>query len=64
MRRLTVLVLIAAMAVGLSACGRKGKPIAPEGSAYPHHYPDISFPPAPQGGNAPDAQSGTETQVR
>lgn len=59
MRRLTTLIVIAAVAVGLSACGRKGKPIPPEGATYPRTYPDITFPSAPD-----KAQDGTESQYR
>lgn len=44
MRRLTTVVLVAAMAFSLTACGRKGRPIPPEGSSYPHTYPNIQFP--------------------
>lgn len=61
MRRLTTLVIIAAMAVGLSACGRKGKPIAPEGTTYPRHYPDIQFPQQP---DQNQGRGGTESQYR
>lgn len=43
-RKLTILMLVAAMAVPLAGCGRKGKPIPPEGSTYPRAYPDITFP--------------------
>lgn len=60
MRKLTTLVVIAAVGLGLSACGRKGKPIPPEGSTYPRHYPDIQFPP---GAPSPE-QTGTENQTR
>lgn len=59
MRRLTTLILIAAVAVSLSACGRKGKPIPPEGSTYPRQYPDIQFPQQPE-----QERSGSETQVQ
>ena len=59
MRRLTTLVVIAVVALGLSACGRKGKPIPPEGSTYPRQYPNIEFPPQPDQGRA-----GTESQVQ
>lgn len=58
MRKVTTLVLIAAVALGLAACGRKGKPIPPEGSTYPRRYPDIQFPPAPPSAE----QTGTESQ--
>ncbi|MGE5515607.1 MAG: LPS translocon maturation chaperone LptM [Bacteroidota bacterium] len=59
MRRLTTLILVAAMAVSLSACGRKGKPIPPEGSTYPRTYPDVEFPQQPN-----DGRSGSETQTQ
>lgn len=59
MRRLMTLVVIAAMAASLSACGRKGKPIPPEGSTYPRQYPDIQFPQQPQA-----ERSGSETQAQ
>ncbi len=47
-------VILAALAVlPLAACGRRGKPVPPEGSVYPRHYPKIEFPdekraPAPE----------------
>lgn len=63
MRRLTTLIVIAAVAVSLSACGRKGKPIPPEGSSYPRQYPDIVFPPNQQQQQQQD-QGGTESQYR
>lgn len=44
MRRMTLLVMVAALAVGLTGCGRKSRPIPPEGSLYPRTYPDITFP--------------------
>lgn len=59
MRRLTTLAVIAVLALSLSACGRKGKLIPPEGSTYPRSYPDVSFPPNPD-----DRAGGTENQVR
>lgn len=43
-RTLITLILVAAMAVPLAACGRRGKPVVPEGSTYPRTYPDITFP--------------------
>ena len=60
-----------ALAVGLSACGRKGRLIAPENSSYPRPYPPVSFPeprPAP-GGDAdapflPNAAPAPETTPR
>lgn len=44
MRRLTIVILAAAMACGLSACGRKGRPLMPEDSVYPRFYPDVAYP--------------------
>jgi hypothetical protein len=44
MRRLLVLGLALALAVSLSACGRKSSPKPPEGSEYPHVYPYTPFP--------------------
>lgn len=43
MRQIITITLMIAMAAGLSACGRKGRPIAPEGATV-RHYPDIDFP--------------------
>ena len=62
MRRLTTLIVIAVVAVSLSACGRKGKPIPPEGATYPRQYPDIVFPPNQQ--QEQQNQGGTESQYR
>ena len=47
MRKLTMMVLVAAIAVSVSACGRKGRPVPPEGSTYPRTYPNVTFPDAP-----------------
>jgi predicted small lipoprotein YifL len=46
MRRLTTVVLVAVLAVSLTACGRKGRPIPPDGTTV-RTYPDIQFPKAP-----------------
>ena len=43
-RKFTILMLVAAIAVPLAGCGRKGKPLPPEGSVYPRTYPEITFP--------------------
>ncbi|MBC7905566.1 MAG: hypothetical protein H7Y60_02310 [Rhodospirillaceae bacterium] len=43
MRRVAAVVLMAVVAVSLTACGRKGRPIAPEGSIE-RTYPNIQFP--------------------
>lgn len=75
MRRLTTLVVIAAVGLSLSACGRKGKPIPPEGSVYPRTYPNIEYPPGPAGQEpqpqsqppqqpAPQGRSGQENFYR
>lgn len=50
-RRAVILAVLAALP--LAACGRRGKPIPPEGAVYPRHYPKIEFPdeqqaPAPE----------------
>jgi predicted small lipoprotein YifL len=47
-RKITIMILVAAMAAPLAGCGRKGKPLPPEGSAYPRNYPEITFPEANQ----------------
>ncbi len=39
MRIVLILTLVAALALSVSACGRKGKPEAPPGSDYPRTYP-------------------------
>lgn len=38
------ILLLAALTAPLAACGRKGRPIPPEGATYPRKYPDITFP--------------------
>jgi predicted small lipoprotein YifL len=43
MRVLTIFVMMAVVVTSLSACGRKGRPIPPEG-AVTRQYPDIQFP--------------------
>lgn len=42
MNRLTLLLLILAIALPLMACGKKGPPDTPPGekSTYPRHYPN------------------------
>ncbi len=50
MRKLTMVVLVAALAVSVSACGRKGRPIPPEGATYPQTYPKVTFPEEPAEG--------------
>lgn len=54
-RRILILALTAA---ALAACGRKSRPIAPEGATYPRQYPDITFP---DGDDAGKAKPRTET---
>lgn len=39
MRIVLILALAAALAMPVSACGRKGKPEAPPGSDFPRTYP-------------------------
>lgn len=38
------ILLLAALTAPLAACGRKGRPIPPDGATYPRKYPDITFP--------------------
>ncbi|MGE5546697.1 MAG: LPS translocon maturation chaperone LptM [Solirubrobacterales bacterium] len=55
-RTLTLLALVLSLSLSLAACGRKGKPIPPEGSIYPRHYPNVTFP---EGGQPmPDVEPG------
>jgi len=44
MRRFAVVMLALAVASPLAACGRKGKPVPPEGTVYPRQYPKVDFP--------------------
>jgi predicted small lipoprotein YifL len=44
MKRLVLVLVLAAVATSLSACGRKGRPIPPEDAVYPRQYPKIDFP--------------------
>lgn len=39
LRRLVLVLVVAAIALPASACGRKNQPIHPEGSDYPKEYP-------------------------
>jgi predicted small lipoprotein YifL len=39
MRTLVVLILLAALASPLAACGRKGQPEPPPGADFPRTYP-------------------------
>ncbi|MBI5162412.1 MAG: hypothetical protein HY985_00765 [Magnetospirillum sp.] len=55
-RRLTILALVVALAVPLAACGRKGRPIAPENSVYPRTYPPITFDGQPAAAPKPAAE--------
>jgi predicted small lipoprotein YifL len=38
------LLMVVALAVALSACGRKGAPDQPEGSTFPNDYPYTPLP--------------------
>lgn len=51
-RKLVLVLVLAAMATSLSACGRKGRPVPPEDTVYPRHYPKIDFP----GQKAPETE--------
>lgn len=44
---------MALAAAPLAACGRKGRPIPPEGATYPRQYPNVTFPEDPQSGEKP-----------
>lgn len=39
MRVVLIVALVAAIALPVGACGRKGKPEAPPGSTFPRTYP-------------------------
>lgn len=43
-RRLLALVLVAGLASGLAACGRKGNPLPPDDAVYPRQYPYTPLP--------------------
>lgn len=58
MRTFTTLILVAALAAGLSACGRKGQPIPPDGATV-RQYPQIPFPQSQTPAQREDR--GTET---
>lgn len=38
------ILLLALATAPLAACGRRSRPIPPEGSTYPRQYPNIDFP--------------------
>jgi predicted small lipoprotein YifL len=40
MQGLALLLFLALILPALAGCGRKGPPEPPEGSTYPHQYPD------------------------
>lgn len=61
MRRLMTVAMMAVVAVSLTACGRKGRPIPPEGTVN-RTYPDIQFPSGPGGTGA--QPEGTENTTR
>jgi hypothetical protein len=46
-RRLGLVVLMAALVLPLGGCGRKAAPRAPENTIYPHPYPTYAFPGEP-----------------
>lgn len=35
---------MALAAAPLAACGRKSRPLPPEGATYPRKYPEVTFP--------------------
>jgi hypothetical protein len=48
MRRLApTVILLAAVAVALTGCGKAGRPLEPEGSTYPKTYPNRKLGPTP-----------------
>ena len=38
------MLLLALASLPLAACGRKSRPVPPEGAVYPRTYPDIDAP--------------------
>ncbi len=42
------MLLMALVAAPLAACGRKSRPLPPEGSTYPRRYPEVTFPEDPE----------------
>lgn len=53
------MLLLALACAPLAACGRKGRPIPPEGATYPRKYPDID---GPEDANAARRRQETENQ--
>ena len=47
------MLLLALATAPLAACGRKGRPVPPDGATYPRKYPEITFP--------EDANTGKKT---
>ncbi|MBC7954163.1 MAG: lipoprotein [Rhodospirillaceae bacterium] len=59
MRRLTAIVMMTVVAFSLSACGRKGRPIPPDGTIN-RVYPEVQFPKAPgEAETLPEAPEST-----
>ncbi|MGE4280960.1 MAG: hypothetical protein AB7G62_15335 [Magnetospirillum sp.] len=42
------MLLMALVAAPLAACGRKSRPLPPEGSTYPRRFPEVTFPEDPE----------------
>ncbi|MBI2241624.1 MAG: hypothetical protein HYU59_12575 [Magnetospirillum gryphiswaldense] len=55
-RRMLLMILAAAP---LAACGRKSRPLPPEGATYPRQYPNVTFPDSPE-----SAEKQPETQQK
>ena len=36
--------MLAMVTAPLAACGRKNRPVPPEGATYPRKYPNVDFP--------------------
>ncbi|MBR9972308.1 hypothetical protein [Magnetospirillum sulfuroxidans] len=51
------MLLLAMMTAPLAACGRKSRPLPPEGATYPRQYPNVDFP---EDKNAGKPKSETE----
>lgn len=50
---------MALAAAPLAACGRKTRPLPPEGATYPRKYPNVTFPEDPE-----SAEKQPETQQK
>ena len=49
---------MALAAAPLAACGRKGRPLPPEGATYPRRYPEVTFPEDDKaGGKTPETEN-------